>query len=30
MSRIITSQEGRTVQKAAKKIVTTIFLPIGF
>lgn len=30
MSRIIASQEGRAVQKAAKKIVTTIFLPIGF
>ena len=30
MSRIISSQQGRSVQKAAKGIVTTIFLPIGF
>ena len=30
MSRIITSQQGRSVQKAAKRIVTSIFLPIGF
>ena len=30
MSRIISSQQGRSVQKAAKRIVTTIFLPIGF
>ena len=30
MSRIISSQQGRNVQKAAKRIVTTIFLPIGF
>ena len=30
MSRIISSQQGRAVQKAAKRIVSTIFLPIGF
>ena len=30
MARIISSQEGRAVQKAAKRIVSTIFLPIGF
>ena len=30
MSRIISSQQGRIVQKAAKRIVSTIFLPIGF
>ncbi len=30
MSRIISSQQGRSVQKAAKRIVTSIFLPIGF
>ena len=30
MARIISSQEGRIIQKAAKKIVSTIFLPIGF
>ena len=29
MSRIISSQQGRAVQKAAKRIVSTIFLPIG-
>jgi len=29
MARIISSQEGRIIQKAAKKIVSTIFLPIG-
>ena len=29
MARIISSQEGRMIQKAAKKIVSTIFLPIG-
>ena len=30
MSRIISSQQGRDVQKVAKRIVSTIFLPIGF
>ena len=30
MARIISSQEGRMIQSAAKKIVSTIFLPIGF
>ena len=30
MSRIISSQQGRAVQKVAKRIVSTIFLPIGF
>ena len=30
MARIISSQQGRIVQKAAKGIVSTIFLPIGF
>lgn len=30
MARIISSQQGRMVQKAAKGIVSSIFLPIGF
>ena len=30
MSRIISSQQGRAIQKVAKRIVSTIFLPIGF
>ena len=30
MARIISSQQGRIIQKAAKGIVSTIFLPIGF
>ena len=30
MARIISSQQGRIIQKAAKGIVSSIFLPIGF
>ena len=30
MARIVSSKQGRIVQKAAKGIVSTIFLPIGF
>ena len=30
MARIISSQQGRMIQKAAKGIVSSIFLPIGF
>jgi len=30
MARIVSSQQGRIIQKAAKGIVSTIFLPIGF
>jgi len=30
MARIVSSQQGRMIQKAAKGIVSSIFLPIGF
>jgi hypothetical protein len=30
MAKIISSQQGRVLQKAAKGIVSSIFLPIGF